>query len=292
MKITIIISSFVSILQVFDSDFLNAYTLRWEDADINFTGIYKSRRTSIFGFINLNSLGLTFIPIISIIIGYQLNKKQWYYIFFLLLGGLTALLSNTRYIMVGFSLLTLQILFYKKISVIGMIRYFFIILILFLLTYYLLSLFGYDFIEWFNTRLFSEGSIKETTRFKAIDTFLKFFPDNYFFGLGELLSDEVVKESHRIGSSHIHVGYLSHLVSYGIFGCLFLYSFWVLLVAKLYRTAKRTRYWGSFFAFVTFLWAFATFSNSSMFFYGILYAIIYNKYFSDLYKMNKSIINI
>ena len=102
---------------------------------------------------------------------------------------------------------------------------------------------------------------------------------------GQMITDEIKRASQAIGSSHIHVGYLSHLVAYGIVGCFFLFGFWFLLVKKLYRTAKQTNYWGSFFAFLTFLWAFATFSHSSIFLYGLIFALVFNKYFEDKFSM-------
>ena len=115
---------------------------------------------------------------------------------------------------------------------------------------------------------------------KAIDNFLFYFPQKPFLGTGEL-TDEIKAASQAVGSSHIHVGYLSHLVYYGIVGCFFLFGFLYLLMKELYNTAKNTNYWGSFFAFMVFLWSFATMSESSIFYPGLIFALIFDKYFRD-----------
>ena len=145
---------------------------------------------------------------------------------------------------------------------------------------------GYDFLDWYNTRLLAEGSIKETTRFKAIENFIVFFPREPIFGTGVHLTDEILSASKSVGSSQIHVGYLSHLVSYGLVGSFFLFGFWYLIAKKLLITAKQTNYWGSFFAFLTFLWAQATLVHFSIFYYGLIFALVFDKYIQDRHKYN------
>ena len=286
-KITIILAAIVSIIQFFFPRFLNAYILYRENFDFFKRGIYQQPRTSIFGYIDLNSLGLSFMSIVALISGYLLYIKKRIFLIFLFLGGLTAFLSNARYVMVAFIIISIQYIFYKKVFFKGAFKYAILVLVLLLALYGVFSYLGYDYEAWFNNRLFAEGSIKETTRFKAIGNFLILFPKYYLVGNGgKIYSDEIVSLSRAVGSSHIHVGYLSHLVSYGIVGCFFLYGFWFILVKKLYRKAKQTNYWGSFFAFLTFLWAFATFSYSSIFFYGLIFALVFDKYYSDIYISN------
>ena len=81
-----------------------------------------------------------------------------------------------------------------------------------------LKLLDYKVIDFITNRLFAEGSISETTRYKSISTFLDFFPRNPILGDGYRVSEEVRDASQKIGSSHIHVGYLQRLVSYGLIG--------------------------------------------------------------------------
>jgi hypothetical protein len=290
IKITVIIAAVVSILQVFDIRFLNAEEYYSLDKEIKSydTGIYTYRRASIFGFIDPNAIGLAFIPLFSVLIGYMLLKKEknlWLYLF---LGGIVAFLTNSRYVMVGFVIVIFQILATYKVRTTGFVRFTFIALISFFFIYQVLYFSGYSMQKWFNTRLFAEGSITETTRYKAIGNFLIFFPRTPLLGTGEQ-SKEILEASNQVGSTQIHVGYLSHLVMYGIVGCFFLFGFWYLLVKKMHKTAKITNYWGSYYAFLTFLWSFATMSQSSIFYYGLIFALVFDKYYIEKYYFTKQI---
>jgi hypothetical protein len=281
IKVTVILAAIASVIQIFDPGFLNV----WEYLDKEMEGtIYTFRRPSIFGFVDSNELGLSFIPLASVLIGFLLIKKNRSYILFTLLVGLIALLSNGRYVIVGFLILSLQYLFYYKIKIKGIIRYILYISFAGFVLYFLLMYFGYDYSIWYEKRLFAEGEFSETTRFGAFFTFAKFFPQNPIFGTGVHLTDEIKEASLKIHSSQIHVGYLSHLVSYGIFGSFFLFGFWYLLAKRLYKTAKLTNYWGSFFAFLIYFWAQFTLVNYSIFFVGLLFALIMDKYYLDQYK--------
>jgi len=286
-KITVVTTAIVSIIQVFDGSFLNAWELWRDDDSIKIDNFYEFRRTSIFGFIEQNALGLSFIPLLAVLTGYLLHKKSSLMIFYLFLGGSVALVSNTRYVMISFVIITFQILIANQNKLTGVLRYSWVIFIVGIGTYFGLQFVGYDLLSWFEQRLFREGSITETTRYAAIINFIHFFPDNYLLGNGSIMHPDIVAASKAFYSSHIHVGYLSHLVAYGIVGCAFLYGFWFLLARRLYMTAKLTNFWGSFFALTVFLIAFATFSQSSIFYYGLLYALIFDKYFYDEYKINQ-----
>ncbi len=291
VKITVIIAVVVSIVQVFDQDFFSAYEYRDNEEMINLN-IYQFRRTSIFSFADPNELGLSFLPLLSVLIGYLLYLKKRNYIVFLILGGLVAVLTNGRYIIIGFIILTFQILVFNKIKILGTLKYVFIAFISFFILYQIILFLGYDIQSWINQRLFIEGSIKETTRYKAFSTFAIFFPQNPYFGTGVHLTDEIKATSLALGSSQIHVGYLSHLVSYGIIGSLLLFGFWFLLAKELYKKAKQTNYWGSFFAFLIYFWAQATLVKFSIFFYGLIFALVFDKYFYDKYLIVKSKANL
>ena len=287
-KITVLLAAIVSIIQIFDTNFLNAWSY-WNPergATYLLGDIYTHRRSSIFGFIDQNSLGLSFIPLLAVLVGYMLYVKDKKYYIYLILGGLTALLSNSRYVMAGFLIITFIILVVQKVKITGFFKYAFVLFVIGFLLYQALFFFGYDFKSFYEKRLFPEGSLYETTRYKAIENFLIFFPKTPIFGTGVHLTDEIREASRDVGSSQIHVGYLSYLVSYGIVGSIFLFGFWFILAKKLYRTAKFTGYWGSFFAYLTFFWAQATLVLPSIFFYGLIFALIFDKHFQDKYREN------
>lgn len=244
---------------------------------------YKDRRNSIFGYIEPNELGLTFLPLLSVLIGYLFYKKNKYYAIFIILGGTTSLLSNTRYIMIGYILVLTQLLVSEKINVAKLVKYAFISIITALFLYMVLFYLGYDLNQWYENRLLSEGTLKETSRYYAWINFLRFFPENPLLGTGVHMTREIQIASNDAGSSQIHVGYLAHLVSYGIIGSILLFGFWFLLARKLFLRAKKTKYYGSFFSMLVFLWANATLVKYSMFFYGLIFAFIFDKIFYDYF---------
>jgi len=281
IKVTVILAVIASIMQVFNNRFLNAWQF-----DMN-ENIYLFRRTSIFGYVNPNALGLSYIPLAAVFIGYLLRLKHKSYILFTILIGITAFLSNTRYVMIDFVILTIQYLVFYKIKFKSVFRYVLLVFGAGLILYFTLAYLGYDFKEFYENRLFAEGDITETSRYKAIDNFLYFFPQKPVFGTGVHLTDEIKKASNLIGSSQIHVGYLSHLVSYGLVGSFLLFGFWFTLARYLYKNAKKTNYWGAFFAYLIFFFAQATLVYSSIFFTGLIFALIFDKYFQDKLVMSK-----
>jgi len=289
IKITVIVAVIVSIIQIFNQGFYNGLSY-YKIEDVFSLSKYQFRRSSIFGFIDPNALGLSFIPLLSVLIGYMLYNKEKRYIFFLLIGGLIAFISNTRYVMIGFVIITIQIMIINKVKISGIFKYILIISLGVIILFQTLSYFGYNMQEWINERLFAEGDISETTRYKAIGNFIIFFPKTPVFGTGVHLTREIREASHAVGSSQIHVGYLSHMVSYGIVGSFLLFGFWISLAKKIYKTAKQTNYWGSFFAFLTYFWAQATLVNYSIFFYGLIFALIFDKYFQDKYQNSLNVL--
>lgn len=283
IQLTVILATIASIIQVFNFGFLDAEPF-WAKSELNSSSnidLYSDRRNSIFGFVNANELGLSYLPLLSLLIGLLLYNNKRYYSFFLVLGGISSLLSNTRYVMIAFCIILLQVLITQKIKINTIIKYLFMFVLLSVILYKFLGFIGYNFEEWYNKRLLSEGSLKGTTRYFALINFLRFFPESPFFGTGVPITKEIQLASNEAGSSQIHIGYLSHLVSYGIVGSLMLFGFWFLLAKKLLKTAKLTRYYGSIFAFLIFLWANATLVKYTIFFYGIIFALVFDRIFSE-----------
>jgi hypothetical protein len=280
-KLTIILAVTASIIQVFNSNFLNVWERYNDFSPSVYNGdTYTDRRTSIFGYINPNEIGLSFIPLLSVTVGLLYFNNDKKYFLFLIFGGIIAILSNSRYVIVGYIIISLILLKSKNLKM-SLIKYFLISFALFIILMQGLSYLGYDFNAWYENRLFAEGSIYETTRYKAWGNFVKFFPENIFWGTGVNMTNEIEMASNAIGSSQVHVGYLAHLLSFGIIGSFLLFGFWFLLARKLYKNAKKTMYWGSFFAFSTFLWSNFTLVYYSIFFYGIIFAFVIDKYLID-----------
>ncbi|MDY0278150.1 MAG: hypothetical protein RBQ97_08695 [Acholeplasma sp.] len=280
---TILIAMIVTIIQVFNFEFLNANYLWNQDKALTkgALDIYNIRRNSIFGYIDPNELGLSFFPLLSVFIGHKLkNKDNRFLLLFVFAGGVIAFFSNTRYVMVAYIIVILQVLVYRRTTMLATIKALLLIGFVSIALYFVIIEMGYDIGDWADQRLFREGTFRESTRFLALQNFLIFFPQNFLFGYG-YLTNSLQIASNSIGSSQIHVGYLSALVYFGLVGCFFLFGLWFLLFKSLYKTAKATNYWGSFFAFLVFLWANLTLVMFSLFYYGILIAIVFDKYYKD-----------
>ncbi len=290
IKVTVIFAAITSLIQVFNFSFLDANPL-WAQGEIGDTLMgdkYKDRRSSIFGYVDTNEVGLSFLPLVSILTGFLYFTNNKYYTLFLILGGITAFLSNTRYIMVGYLLILIQVIIVNKISFKNLLKYLLSAVFITLVLFFLLSYIGYDLNQWYDNRLLSEGSLKETSRYHAWLNFQRFFPENPLFGTGVHMTREIRIASNEAGSSQIHVGYLAHLVSYGVFGSLLLFGSWFLLLRKLYIRARLSKYYGSFFAFFVFIWANATLVKYSMFYYGLIFAFIFDKIYFDHYIISKA----
>jgi len=271
--ITVILTLFVSIVQFFNPMFFSF------SANENIWDIYQIRRGSIFTIIAPLDLGLSFLPIIALLIAEYLAENKRGSIFLMLIGGLVSVLSNTRWVMGGYILILTMVVFHYRSRFFGRARNLIVTMLSIACILFFITYLGYDLGQFWNERLLSEGSLTQTTRFFAITNFLRFFPEKPWFGTGVHLTEEIYAASHAFGSSQIHVGYLSHLVSFGIIGSIFLFGFWLWLAITLWKNAKKTDHWGSFYAFLIFLWGEATWVHFSLMHYGLIFAFIFDNYY-------------
>lgn len=281
MKGVVIVTAGVSIWQAIDPDFMNVWVLRFEsqtDLSRVLGGTFNHRRASIYGYVDNNALGLSFIPLYSVLLGTMLNAGDRKWPIYFVLVGAVSILSNARYVMVGFLIISLQIAIVSGFSFKGIFRYTVMLVLALVLIISVLPLLGYDVSGWIANRLLVEDDITQSTRFQAVGNFLTFFPESPILGTGKL-TDEIRDASNAVGSSHIHVGYLSHLVYYGVAGCFFLFGSWCFIWASLRRTAVKTGYYGSILAFGMFWWSFATMSESSMLSGGLVFALVFDNYY-------------
>lgn len=273
-KATIIIAFVVSIIQLFNPLFFAPPEYRIASLFLN---QYEVRLPSMFGYLSPREVGTSFIPIISILVGYYLYRKSNLNIAWLFMAGLVFFANKSRWIYLNFVVILFQFpvvygIHLKKIYRIILIGSVFLIVLIFVM-----QSTGFDFEVFVQERLLSESS---STRFLAFEMFREFFPQNPFFGSGVHVDESLAR---AIGgrSSQIHVGYLSHLYEYGIIGSMFLFSFWFLVLKKFYLTASKKEYYGSLFAFIAFLVANLTLVDYSIYFYGLLFAFIFDKYIHD-----------
>ncbi len=83
-------------------------------------------------------------------------------------------------------------------------------------------------------------------------------------------------------TSQIHVGYLSLFYYYGIVGGTLYLFFAFYLLKKLYSIAKKTGYWGSFYAFLTyFISVMGTTVSFQIYFVGYIFAMVFHRFYEQ-----------
>ncbi len=281
IRYTIIASIIVTVIQIFRPEFFNPRVESLDD--INGLEVNIIRRSSLFGLFDSNGVGFTFLPLVSVFFAHNLLRLEeedrvlqrlW---IFGILSMLIVFFTNSRYVIFGFVLLLAQFVILTKLRVVDYLVGAVKLLILLFVLYNILGLVGYSFDTYLEDRLMNEDSTN--SRLEAGDVFVDLFPKYWLWGNGGQVSNEIIEATGGLKS--IHVGYLFHLVLYGVVGSFFLFGFWFLILHRSYRVARDTRYWGTFFAFVFFLWANISLSRFSIFSPGLIVALVYLKYYED-----------
>ena len=274
-KVLALITIFVSIIQfVFSASFfVPANTI---DAE---KGWEYFRNNSIWGYLGPLDVGLSFLPIMAVVVNEDYNRKKYIQcLLWLLIAGLSAFMNNSRWVLLNFTLLFLLPFFVIKKSPFRKI-------IMSVTSVALIILLLVGFLEFTNgstqkyiaDRMLSKSA---DSRLLAIDLFTQFFPKNFVFGTGVRFTPDL-KAALAERSSQIHVGYLSHLYEYGIVGSLFLFSFWIIVARKFYRTAKFSNQYGVFIGFLCLIAANLTLVEYSMFHVGLIFLFVFNKFYTD-----------
>ncbi|MGQ1890983.1 O-antigen ligase family protein [Thermophagus sp. OGC60D27] len=280
MKGLIVLGALVSLLQVIYDPFFFT-PAKFKESMLHYdwgTNVLQVRRLSIFGFTDVNDVGLSFLPIVALVVGYEIKEKNRIPVLILILSFFIAVVNNSRYIQLGFFIAAAPALFYQKRiirnSIVAIIGF----AVLALMMGLVLQLVGYDVSQYIDERLLDEAG--GNTRLLAFEIFGLFFPDNPFFGTGQHLTEDVlVAIANR--SSQIHVGYLSLLFSYGIVGTSIAVLFWGLITARLWAVAKKSGFYGSFFGFMVFWWANVTMVYYWIFTFGLILCYLFASYYGS-----------
>ncbi|MBK7028614.1 MAG: hypothetical protein IPH45_05145 [Bacteroidales bacterium] len=189
------ISLVVSIIQTRDPYFF--FNL---NADKEMTYFDQNRVFSIYSWVDLNTLGITFPFLLSISMNvYDLKHKL--FALNIISGIIVAFLTRARYVMISTIIVFSQLFFNSAIEN-----------------------YGFDFNQVIEERILEKdtdmGSAK--ARLLSYYVFMMKFPENPWFGVGPETRDDVIQ---LLGGDAplIHVGYLSYLYFYGIVGCLFIF---------------------------------------------------------------------
>ena len=279
----IIISVVFSLIQLKNSSFFVAPMVS-ENLD-NETFLTENRVFSIYSWVNLNTLGISFPILIAILLSF-LSTRNLYTAFLFLSGIIVSFLSKARYVMLSVIIVFSQLLFIAKIKFGKKVAFFFIFIVTIIISVVVANVMGYNIQEVINDRILEKSTNmgSASSRILSFFVFLRVFPENPLFGVGPHTSVEVVRL--LAGRAPIiHVGFLSYLYFYGIFGASMLFISLFYMLKKAWRIGSKYQFWAGFFGLLAFCFANTTmvyFNFSEM---GIILIFIYLRYFSQTESM-------
>jgi hypothetical protein len=277
--IIIILSLLVSIIQIKNQNFfVSPYVLEHSEG---VTHLSENRIFSIYSWVGLNSIGVTFPILISILLGFYANNRKSM-IILIVSGIVVSFLTKARYVMLSVIIVFSQFFFNSKIQLRKKIYITAIFTVGLIISYYGAHAIGYDIQEVIDERILEKqtdlGSAQ--TRILSYYVFATKFPEHPILGVGPETREDVVRLLDG-RAPFIHIGYLSYLYFYGIIGCSFFFIAIFLLMRDAWFIGKRYNFWGSFYGIATLVFANTTlvyFNFSEM---GIVLAVIYMRYFSQ-----------
>lgn len=294
MVFTVTASVFVLFVQRFmdmtfflDMEKFNA----WKEYNLP---LREYRLPSIFSWVETNmAFGLCFMPLMALIIGvsYKHGVKLFYIYGLYIISFAVTFINRSRItIVLALSLLLLHVV-YKGIKIKNLFFLMIFLVISIATVYYTLETLGVDAKRIVQEDILDKdsGGIAEGsagTRILAFSIFAEIFPDHPVWGRGNFLhrydnGKEDVELKRLLGNRtyQIHVGYLSLLVYYGIFGgAIYLLSL-VLLSYKLLRDARFTGYWAPLTGWIMFLLNLWTDVFLSLDIMSIVLILFFNNYY-------------
>lgn len=280
-KVTVVLAFITTMIQVmFIRNFFIPKYLLGEDYLANEFGTV--RFPSIFGYIDANAVGFSFLPILSILFGYYLVRRSKNWFWYIIPGGIVAMLASSRYIQIGFLIILFQIIFTRKERIKNTVKILAFGTVLVLVSLNIIESSGMSISDYFYGRLLGASSY---SRVIGTELFARFFPEAPWLGSGSRITSEL-SVALEGASPYIHIGYLSHLFEYGIIGSLFLFGSWYLIGRKTFAVGSKTGYYGSFFAFLVFFFTNTTLVQYTMFHYGLIFAAVFYKYYENKFPIN------
>ncbi len=278
--ITVAISLIVSVIQLKDPlIFFNPFLLIGEDNDLSF--LDDGRHYSIYTWINLSTVGISFPILCSILINwYDSNKKVIAFTIFS--GMVVSFLSKSRYIMISVIVVFSQLVFSNTKSLINKITLVLLFIGAIFFSGFIAAELGVNIKEIIANRILEKenemGSAK--SRVTSYEVFLKKFPEHPVFGVGPKTKQDVID---LLGGEavYIHVGYLSYLYYYGIAGTLLFMLSLYYLIKKGWFIGRRFNFWAGFYGLISFCLANLTLVYFEMAEMGILLVIIYLRYYDS-----------
>ncbi|HEY5124849.1 MAG TPA: O-antigen ligase family protein, partial [Ignavibacteria bacterium] len=272
----VIIALVVSVIQIKYPYFFVSPILKGKEY-IHYIG--EGRNFSIFSWIDLNSLGISFPIMISILLSIGRTEKLTFPLT-IVSGIVVSFLSKARYVMISTIIVFSQLFFVSKIDFRKKIYILLILIISVFAVVGIAKVYNYDIQKVIDDRILEKGTDLASARARvtSYEVFLIKFPEHPLFGVGPFTRLDVVQLL-RGRAPIIHVGYLSYLYFYGIVGSLLVFVSIFLLLKKAWTVGKKYLFWGAFYGLLGFCFANTTFVYFNLSEIGIILAVIYMKYF-------------
>ncbi len=254
----------------------------------NLVYLEQKRIFSIFSWINLNSVGITLPILVSILLSFYDTRTKAYPII-IMSGIVVPFLTKARYVMMSAIIVFSQLFFISKISIRKKIYFILIVISGVIVSINVAKIYNYNIQQVINDRIFEKGTSMASarTRITSFNVFILKFPEHPWFGVGPKTRLDVVQLL-RGEAPLIHVGYLSYLYFYGIFGSLFLFLSIFYLLRNAWQIGKKYVFWGCFYGLLSFC-----FANTTMVYFnfseiGIILLVIYLRIFNEKLLLESS----
>src|SRR4030042_3132218 len=217
--------------------------------------IEQGRNFSIFSWIDLNSLGISFPIMISILLSIGRTEKLTFPLT-IMSGIVVAFLSKARYVCISTIIVFSQLFFVSKIDFRKKVYILLIFMISVVAVVGIAKIYNYDIQKVIDNRILEKSSDLASARARVIsyEVFLIKFPEHPLLGVGPITKPDVVQLL-RGWAPVIHIGYLSYLYFYGIVGSLFIFISIFLLIIRAWTVGRKYLFWGAFYGLLSFCFA-------------------------------------
>lgn len=281
--VVVLISLMVSLIQLKNPFFfITPYITSNID---NETFLTENRIFSIYSWVDLNTLGITFPILISILLNFYSNKKGASP-FIYVSGIVVSFLTKARYVMISTIIVFSQLFFTSRIRLTKKVYVLIIFFASIMIALGVAKTMGYNIQQVIDERILEKSTNMGSASARIISfyVFLEVFPENPVFGVGPQTRYDVVR---LLGGRApiIHIGYLSYLYFYGLIGGFFFFMAIFYLLRYSWIIGSKYKFWAGFYGLFAFCIANVTmvyFNVSEM---GIVLTVIYLKYFKETSSM-------
>lgn len=281
MRYTVYLAAVVSIIQYFIPDFL-VNTGKYVGLDAQTEG-YERRITSFFTWgdgIFSQYLGIG-LPAMYAILLFEKESRRKYTPYVAAAVGITIFLSQARFAMVNFLIVTL-LWFVTALPSKNRKNAIIMVVLMILAFNVVIEVLDFDFDYFVTNRVESETYM---TRIEAFYAAADQIPQNLYFGTGGVLTEGLYRFYGRL--TRIHNGYLSLWYFYGLFAAITYYMFVFLLIRQLVKGARLTGYWGSVVAMVCFVFSNFTTDKTNFIEPGLILMMVFHYYYIQKYYLKQ-----